>query len=162
MKLQANHHRSDKEYTVGDQVYLKLQPYVQSFMVNHPYPKLAFKLFGPYKILERVGTRAYKLALPASTAIHPVTWVCSLSTHGLVYRVRSIVEVDQNKNSKIDLKTKKGNFNMYSTDTSRRHPFSTKVCVVLICLSFQREHSPLSVLRRFVCTVVLYFCLLGR
>jgi hypothetical protein len=109
-------------------VYLKLQPYVQSSVVNRPCPKLAFELFGPYKILERVGTRAYKLALPASTAIHPVTWVCPLDTHGLVYRIRSILEVDQNKDSKIDLETKKGNSNMYSTDTSRRYPFSTKVC----------------------------------
>jgi hypothetical protein len=27
MKLQADHHRSEKEFTVGDKVFLKLQPY---------------------------------------------------------------------------------------------------------------------------------------
>jgi hypothetical protein len=38
-------------------------------------------------------------------------------THGLVYRVRPIKEVDQNKDSKIDLETNKGNTNTYSTRT---------------------------------------------
>jgi hypothetical protein len=39
-----------------------------------------------------------------------VTWVCPSSTHGLVYRVWSIMEVDKYKDSEIDLETKKGRF----------------------------------------------------
>jgi hypothetical protein len=44
-------------------------------------------------------------------------WVCSSGTHGLVYRVRPIKEVDKYKDSKIDLETKKDGSNMYSTRT---------------------------------------------
>jgi hypothetical protein len=38
-----------------------------------------------------------------------VTWVCLSGTHGLVYRVWPIMEVDKYKDSKIDLETKKEN-----------------------------------------------------
>jgi hypothetical protein len=33
---------------------------------------LDYKLIGPYTILERVGSRAYKLDLPPSIQLHPV------------------------------------------------------------------------------------------
>jgi hypothetical protein len=46
-----------------------------------------------------------------------LTWICPSGTHGLVYRVRPIMEVDQHKDSKIDLGTKKKGSNMYSTRT---------------------------------------------
>jgi hypothetical protein len=44
-----------------------------------------------------------------------VTWVCPTGTHGLVYRVRPIKEVDKYKDSMIDLETKKEGSNPYST-----------------------------------------------
>jgi hypothetical protein len=48
---------------------------------------------------------------------HLLTWICPLGTHGLVYRVRPIKEVDKYKDSKIDLETKKEGSNPYSTRT---------------------------------------------
>lgn len=53
-------------------VFLKLQPYVQSSMAHRAHHKLAFKFFGPYRILEHVGKVDYRLELPDSTTIHPV------------------------------------------------------------------------------------------
>jgi hypothetical protein len=66
MKLRADRLRTDRQFQVGDMVLLKLQPYVQQLVISRPCPKLAFKFFGPYKIVERVGAVAYHLELPVS------------------------------------------------------------------------------------------------
>ncbi|WVZ53030.1 hypothetical protein U9M48_004021 [Paspalum notatum var. saurae] len=78
MKKQADKGHSEREFQVGDLVFLKLQPYVQSSLAPRANQKLAFKFFGPYQILSRVGSVAYKLQLPASAAIHPVFHVSQL------------------------------------------------------------------------------------
>ena len=48
MKLQADKYRTGCQFHVGDWVYLKLQPYVQSSLAPHSNQKLAFKFFGPF------------------------------------------------------------------------------------------------------------------
>lgn len=78
MKMQADKRRTERTFVVGEQVLLKLQPYTQSSMVNHQCPKLAFKFFGPFRVLEKVGLVAYRLELPAHSSIHPVFHVSQI------------------------------------------------------------------------------------
>jgi hypothetical protein len=78
MKSYTDKNRSEREFAPGEQILLKWQPYAQQSVVNRPYPKLSYKFFGPYKILERVGPVAYKLELPASAQVHPVFHVSQL------------------------------------------------------------------------------------
>jgi hypothetical protein len=74
----ANKHRSERTFTIGDLVYLKLQPYRQKTVANRQSQKLASKYYGSYEVLARIGTMAYKLKLPASASIHPVFHVSKL------------------------------------------------------------------------------------
>jgi hypothetical protein len=41
-------------------------------MANRHFPNLAYKYFGPYKVLEHVGLVAYRLQLPGDSMIHPI------------------------------------------------------------------------------------------
>jgi len=57
---------------------LKLQPYVQSSLAPRANQKLSFKFFGPYSVVERIGSVAYRLDLPPSALVHPVFHVSQL------------------------------------------------------------------------------------
>ena len=59
-------------------VFLKIQPYVQSTLAPRANQKLSFKFYGPFQIIARVGSVAYKLELPSTTSIHPVFHVSQL------------------------------------------------------------------------------------
>ena len=78
MKQNADLKCTDVEFQVGDQVLLKLQPYVQNSVVSKPFPKLALKYYGPFSVLEKVSMTAYKLALPPDSLIHPTFHVSQL------------------------------------------------------------------------------------
>jgi hypothetical protein len=64
MKNQADKKRSERKFPMGDMVYMKLQPYVQSTVMPRANQKLSFKYFGPICVLEKVGVVAYRLQLP--------------------------------------------------------------------------------------------------
>lgn len=78
MKHPADKKRSDRVFAVSDSIFLKLQPYIQSSVAPHAHHKLLFKYYAPYKVLERVGASAYRLALPPASRIHPVRHVSQL------------------------------------------------------------------------------------
>jgi hypothetical protein len=78
MKTQADKKRSDVQFAVGDKVFLKLQPYIQSSLARRANKKLAFKFFGPYEIIVKIGFAAYELALPNGSTVHPIFHVSQL------------------------------------------------------------------------------------
>ena len=78
MRAQADKKRSERQFLVGDSVYLKLQPYVQTSVAQRSSQKLSFRYFGSFKVLKRVGAVAYKLQLPSDARIHPVVHVSQL------------------------------------------------------------------------------------
>lgn len=78
MRQKANANRTDVSFNVGDWVFLKLQPYRQVSLLHKQTHKLSKRFFGPFQILERIGTVAYRLSLPDSVQIHDVFHVSKL------------------------------------------------------------------------------------
>jgi len=78
MKTQADKGRTEREYAVGDWVYMKLQPYIQVSLKAHTFQKLAAKFFGPFQIIAKVGSVAYTLDLPPNAKVHPTFHISQL------------------------------------------------------------------------------------
>jgi hypothetical protein len=78
----ANTKRRDISLTVGQSVLLRSRNYTDDFSRNRPREKLKHKYHGPYKVLARIGTHAYKLQLPpAMSRVHPVVHVSELKPY---------------------------------------------------------------------------------
>ncbi|XP_075473284.1 uncharacterized protein LOC142504284 [Primulina tabacum] len=68
----ANKRRRPLEFQVGDYVFLKVSPLQGTMRFGHK-GKLAPRYIGPYVIVERIGTLAYRLDLPPNfSLIHNV------------------------------------------------------------------------------------------
>src|SRR6202046_3234079 len=79
MKQQVDQHRSERIFDVGDWVFLRLQPYKKmSLKQAKKDNKLSPKYYGLYKVLQKIGTMAYKLELPAASRLHLVFHVSCL------------------------------------------------------------------------------------
>ena len=80
------------QFAVGDLVLLS----TQNLRLKGILHKLQWKLCGPYKVLERIGTQAYRLKLPDTWRIHPVFHVSLLKQWwpNTVQKVLGEVELD--------------------------------------------------------------------
>lgn len=54
MVVEANKHRREVEFKVGDWVFLKFRPYSQKALFKKINMKLAPRFFGPFQIVARV------------------------------------------------------------------------------------------------------------
>uniref|UniRef100_A0A2N9HWG4 Tf2-1-like SH3-like domain-containing protein n=1 Tax=Fagus sylvatica TaxID=28930 RepID=A0A2N9HWG4_FAGSY len=77
MKLQADKNRQERNFAIDDWVFLRLQPFKQKSM-HQKLGKLGPKFYGPFQVLERIETVAYKLELPTDARIHLVFHVSCL------------------------------------------------------------------------------------
>lgn len=78
MKQHADKRRSERQFKVGNWVYLRLKPYRQSSLSIIKNFKLCARFCGSYQVLARVGAVAYKLQLPPEITIHHVFHVSFL------------------------------------------------------------------------------------
>ena len=72
MKEHIDRQQSDRQFSVGDFIYVKLQPYYQMTVARRDYLKLSTRIFRPFQVVEKVDEVAYKLVLPLGAKIHLV------------------------------------------------------------------------------------------
>ena len=70
-KSYANKHRVNREFSVGDQFYLRVRAKKSSLKLGS-CAKLSPRYCGLFEVLERIGRVAYRLAFPTSTRDHNV------------------------------------------------------------------------------------------
>ena len=79
-KSHGYNHRVEREFSVGDHVYLKVRARKSSLKLvicANILPRYS----GPFKVLERIGLVAYRLALHTSTRAHNVCHVSLLKKY---------------------------------------------------------------------------------
>ncbi|XP_052171660.1 uncharacterized protein LOC127787642 [Diospyros lotus] len=78
MEQAVDKRRSDRDFEVGDKVFLKVKRFLQQPFMPTPISKLSPKYFEPYVIEAKVGKVAYKLRLPEGIHVHPMFHVSLL------------------------------------------------------------------------------------
>jgi len=77
-KLYADRAQVERQFEVGDLVYLRLQPYQQSSLKQKGAEKLKPRFYRPYRVICRIGQVAYELELPQGSKIHNIFHVSCL------------------------------------------------------------------------------------
>ena len=106
MKQQDDQHHSERSFEVGDQIFLRLQPYNQTSLKPPSHQKLAPKFYGLYQVIQCIGPVTYKLALSTSSKIHLVFHVsCIKKVVGLKCTVQTTLpELDEEGSIWLELK----------------------------------------------------------
>ncbi|XP_035543213.1 uncharacterized protein LOC118347627 [Juglans regia] len=78
MKYYIDKKRTQREYSVGDWVYLRLQLYRQMSIAVRRNLKLSPIYFRTFQIIQRIEKVAYKLNLPEKSKIYPVFHISCL------------------------------------------------------------------------------------
>lgn len=78
MKKYAYLKCSERTFEVGQQVYLRFQPYRQSSIASRKALKLSPRFYGPFSVIRKVGAVAYELDMLPEARIHPVFHVSHL------------------------------------------------------------------------------------
>ncbi|XP_073133890.1 uncharacterized protein [Henckelia pumila] len=80
-KSYADHRRRELKFSVGGHVFIRVAP-LKGVMRFEKKGKLAPRFVGPFEILDRVGTLAYRVALPPNLAgVHNVFHVSMLTKY---------------------------------------------------------------------------------
>ena len=79
-KSYANKHRVNREFSVGDHVYLKVREKKSSLKLGS-CAKMSPRYCGPFEVLEIIGPVAYRLAFTDSTRAHNVFHVSFLKKY---------------------------------------------------------------------------------
>ena len=73
MKQQADQHHNESSFEEGYWVFFWPQPYKEiSIKKLNKDNKLAPKYYVPYKVLQNIGSMAYKLEIPSSSRVQPI------------------------------------------------------------------------------------------
>jgi hypothetical protein len=81
MKSRYDSKHREVIFQLGDQVLLKLQPHRQLSLSSTKFTKLSPRFYGPFAILAKIGSVAYKLNLPTSSKLHPIFHVSCLKPY---------------------------------------------------------------------------------
>ena len=71
------HEKQQPDFKMGDLIMLN----AKNIHTKHPSPKLAPRLYGPFKILKQQGNLAYKQQISDHRKIHPVFQVSLLEPY---------------------------------------------------------------------------------
>jgi hypothetical protein len=90
-KIYANNNKIFKEFKVGENVFLKLNPKNISLKLGN-CTKLAANFYGPFEILDTIRPVAYMLAFPTSMNVHNVFPVPFMKTY--VHDPKHVIELE--------------------------------------------------------------------
>uniref|UniRef100_A0A803PBA0 Tf2-1-like SH3-like domain-containing protein n=1 Tax=Cannabis sativa TaxID=3483 RepID=A0A803PBA0_CANSA len=86
MKDVADKKRRDEQFAVGKKVFVKLESYRHKSLTFRRNEKLSPRFYGLFDVFARIGTVAYKLALLATSSVHPMFHVSQLQrAHGVTH-----------------------------------------------------------------------------